>query len=39
LEQAMGLAWYYAQSNPAVSGLGRRTLQRIQASTAPARTR
>jgi aminoglycoside phosphotransferase (APT) family kinase protein len=38
-EQAMGLVWYYAQSNPAMSGLGRRTLQRIQAGTAPADTR
>jgi aminoglycoside phosphotransferase (APT) family kinase protein len=38
-EQAMGLVWYYAQSNPAMSGLGRRTLERIQADTAPAHTR
>jgi aminoglycoside phosphotransferase (APT) family kinase protein len=38
-EQAMGLVWYYAQSNPTMSELGRRTLQRIQASTAPAHTR
>ena len=38
-EQAMGLVWYYAHSNPAMSELGRRTLQRIQASTAPAHTR
>ncbi|MGH3301019.1 MAG: aminoglycoside phosphotransferase family protein [Streptosporangiaceae bacterium] len=29
--QAMGLPWYYAQSNPAMSQLGRRTLQRIVA--------
>jgi aminoglycoside phosphotransferase (APT) family kinase protein len=29
-EQAMGLVWYYAQSNPAMSLLGRRTLRRIQ---------
>jgi aminoglycoside phosphotransferase (APT) family kinase protein len=28
-EQAMGLAWYYVDSNPAMSRLGRRTLQRI----------
>jgi len=30
-EQAMGLVWYYAQSNPVMSQLGRRTLQRIMA--------
>lgn len=29
-EQAMGLVWYYAESNPAMSLLGRRTLRRIQ---------
>jgi hypothetical protein len=28
-EQAMGLVWYYATSNPALSQLGRRTLARI----------
>ncbi|MFJ2898060.1 aminoglycoside phosphotransferase family protein [Streptomyces sp. NPDC087218] len=28
-EQAMGLVWYYAESNPAMSGMGRRTLDRI----------
>lgn len=28
-EQAMGLAWYYAQSNPAMSACGRRTLDRL----------
>ncbi|HEY0817074.1 MAG TPA: aminoglycoside phosphotransferase family protein [Pseudonocardia sp.] len=28
-EQAMGLVWYYVDSNPAMSRLGRRTLQRI----------
>jgi aminoglycoside phosphotransferase (APT) family kinase protein len=32
-EQAMGLVWYYADSNPAMSRMGRRTLDRIQAST------
>jgi len=32
-EQAMGLVWYYAGSNPAMSRTGRRTLQRIQADT------
>jgi aminoglycoside phosphotransferase (APT) family kinase protein len=31
-EQAMGLIWYYADSNPALSRLGRRTLERIQGS-------
>jgi aminoglycoside phosphotransferase (APT) family kinase protein len=31
-EQAMGLVWYYADTNPAMSGLGRRTLSRILAS-------
>ncbi len=30
-EQAMGLVWYYVDSNPAMSLLGRRTLQRIEA--------
>lgn len=29
----MGLVWYYAESNPAMSRLGRRTLDRILAST------
>jgi aminoglycoside phosphotransferase (APT) family kinase protein len=28
-QQAMGLVWYYAQSNPAMSTIGRRTLQRL----------
>ena len=31
-EQAMGLVWYYADSNPAMSRMGRRTLERIQAA-------
>jgi aminoglycoside phosphotransferase (APT) family kinase protein len=31
-EQAMGLVWYYADSNPAMSRMGRRTLDRIQGS-------
>ncbi len=30
-EQAMGAAWYYADSNPAMSRMGRHTLQRIMA--------
>lgn len=38
-EQAMGLVWYYAASNPAMSRMGRRTLERIQAGTAPAHIR
>jgi aminoglycoside phosphotransferase (APT) family kinase protein len=28
-EQAMGLAWYYVESNPPMSRMGRRTLDRI----------
>lgn len=28
-EQAMGAAWYYVESNPTMSGMGRRTLDRI----------
>ncbi|HEX6354702.1 aminoglycoside phosphotransferase family protein [Actinophytocola sp.] len=32
-EQAMGLVWYYAESNPVMSELGRRTLARITADT------
>ncbi len=31
-EQAMGLVWYYADSNPDMSRLGRRTLQRLQST-------
>lgn len=38
-EQAMGLVWYYAESNPAMSRMGRRTLERIQAGQSPARAR
>ena len=34
-EQAMGLVWYYADSNPAMSRMGRRTLERIQADISP----
>lgn len=30
-EQAMGLVWYYIDSNPALSRMGRRTLERILA--------
>jgi aminoglycoside phosphotransferase (APT) family kinase protein len=36
LEQAMGLAWYYRESNPVMSQIGQRTLSRIIAATAPA---
>ncbi|MFF7163887.1 aminoglycoside phosphotransferase family protein [Streptomyces sp. NPDC008086] len=32
-EQAMGLVWYYVESNPAMSQMGRRTLDRILEST------
>jgi len=32
-EQAMGLVWYYVESNPAMSSMGRRTLDRILEST------
>ena len=32
--QAMGLVWYYLDTNPAMAGLGRRTLDRILAATA-----
>jgi aminoglycoside phosphotransferase (APT) family kinase protein len=28
-QQAMGLVWYYAKSNPSLSQLGRRTLMRL----------
>jgi aminoglycoside phosphotransferase (APT) family kinase protein len=33
--QAMGAAWYYQQTNPAMSRMGRRTLRRITADTSP----
>jgi aminoglycoside phosphotransferase (APT) family kinase protein len=36
-EQAMGLVWYYADSNPAMSRLGRRTLERLIADGTPGR--
>lgn len=32
--QAMGLVWYYAQSNPAMSAIGLRTLDRLVADAA-----
>ncbi|GAP53072.1 aminoglycoside phosphotransferase family protein [Streptomyces azureus] len=31
--QAMGLVWYYVESNPPMSRMGRRSLERIMAST------
>jgi aminoglycoside phosphotransferase (APT) family kinase protein len=31
-EQAMGLVWYYAETNPAMSHMGRRTLERLTAA-------
>ncbi len=34
-EQAMGATWYYVDSNPAMSHMGRRTLARILAATPP----
>jgi aminoglycoside phosphotransferase (APT) family kinase protein len=33
LEQAMGLAWYYIDSNPPMSALGLRTIERIFAAS------
>jgi aminoglycoside phosphotransferase (APT) family kinase protein len=35
--QAMGLVWYYADSNPSMSRLGRRTLDRLLGDEAAAR--
>jgi aminoglycoside phosphotransferase (APT) family kinase protein len=34
-QQAMGLVWYYESTNPAMSRLGRRTLERIIADESP----
>lgn len=34
--QAMGTAWYYVESNPAMSRMGRVTLERIMTDTSPA---
>jgi aminoglycoside phosphotransferase (APT) family kinase protein len=34
-EQAMGAVWYYRESNPAMSRMGRRTLDRITAAGSP----
>ena len=35
-EQSIGAVWYYVQSNPAMSLMGQRTLQRIVADTSSA---
>ncbi len=35
-EQAMGVVWYYVKTNPAMSQMGRRTLERIMADTTAA---
>ena len=34
-EQAMGLVWYYAETNPVMSHMGRRTLERLTAEPPP----
>ena len=34
-EQAMGAVWFYAESNPAMGQMGRRTLERIQEDPSP----
>ncbi len=35
-QQAMGLVWYYVNSNPTMSTMGRQTLNRILHSMEPA---
>ena len=35
-EQAMGAVWYYVDSNPAMSRMGQRTLDRIMADESSA---
>jgi aminoglycoside phosphotransferase (APT) family kinase protein len=35
-EQAMGLVWYYVESNPVMGAMGRRTLERITDDSSPA---
>jgi len=35
-EQAIGLVWYYIESNPAMSNMGRRTLHRLLPETSSA---
>jgi aminoglycoside phosphotransferase (APT) family kinase protein len=37
-QQSMGLVWYYADTNPSMSRLGRRTLARILLDAEPTRT-
>jgi aminoglycoside phosphotransferase (APT) family kinase protein len=34
-QQSMGLVWYYADSNPVMAGIGRRTLDRLIADERP----
>jgi aminoglycoside phosphotransferase (APT) family kinase protein len=34
-QQSMGLVWYYADSNPVMAGIGRRTLDRLLADGPP----
>jgi aminoglycoside phosphotransferase (APT) family kinase protein len=34
-QQSMGLVWYYADSNPVMAGIGRRTLDRLMADEGP----
>jgi aminoglycoside phosphotransferase (APT) family kinase protein len=34
-QQSMGLVWYYADSNPVMAGIGRRTLDRLMADERP----
>ena len=34
LEQSLGAVWYYSESNPAMSSMGRRTIRRIIADSA-----
>jgi aminoglycoside phosphotransferase (APT) family kinase protein len=36
-EQAMGAVWYYVETNPAMSLMGQRTLQRLLADTSSDR--
>lgn len=35
-QQAIGAVWYYVESNPAMSSMGRHTLKRIMAETSVA---
>nr|WP_269330161.1 phosphotransferase [Kineosporia babensis] len=35
--QAMGLVWYYRESNPTMSQLGRRTLKRLEGASRPGK--